>query len=59
MKQTGKTYVLVYKTVLLAGTILTSMINFRVTGSNKGISNLPINLRVYSPHVLNITLIGK
>ena len=32
--------------------------NFRrVTGSNKGISNLPINLRVYSPHVLNITLI--
>ena len=22
----------------------------RVTGSNKGISNLPINLRVYSPH---------
>jgi len=29
----------------------------RVTGENKGISNLPINLRVYSPHVLNITLI--
>lgn len=29
----------------------------RITGSNKGISNLPINLRVYSPHVLNITLI--
>jgi len=29
----------------------------RVTGSAKGISNLPINLRVYSPHVLNITLI--
>eukprot|EP00090_Calanus_glacialis_P012087 TRINITY_DN20533_c0_g1_i4.p1 TRINITY_DN20533_c0_g1~~TRINITY_DN20533_c0_g1_i4.p1 ORF type:complete len:875 (+),score=289.89 TRINITY_DN20533_c0_g1_i4:218-2626(+) len=29
----------------------------RVTGDNKGISNLPINLRVYSPHVLNITLI--
>ena len=22
----------------------------RVTGSNKGISNLPINLRVHSPH---------
>lgn len=22
----------------------------RMTGSNKGISNLPINLRVYSPH---------
>merc|ERR1719384_2839558 len=29
----------------------------RITGSNKGISNLPINLRVYSPHVLSITLI--
>jgi len=29
----------------------------RVTGTHKGISNLPINLRVYSPHVLNITLI--
>lgn len=29
----------------------------RVTGSNKGISNLPINLRVHSPNVLNITLI--
>ncbi|KAL3872043.1 hypothetical protein ACJMK2_040010 [Sinanodonta woodiana] len=29
----------------------------RVTGSSKGISNLPINLRVYSPHVLNLTLI--
>lgn len=24
----------------------------RVTGSNKGISNIPINLRVYSPHGL-------
>ena len=22
----------------------------RMTGSNKGISNLPINLRIYSPH---------
>ena len=22
----------------------------RVTGANKGISNIPINLRVYSPH---------
>jgi dynamin GTPase len=22
----------------------------RVTGGNKGISNIPINLRVYSPH---------
>lgn len=29
----------------------------RVTGLNKGISNLPINLRVYSPNVLNLTLI--
>ncbi|XP_050430224.1 dynamin isoform X4 [Adelges cooleyi] len=29
----------------------------RMTGSNKGISNVPINLRVYSPNVLNITLI--
>ncbi|XP_018910852.1 dynamin isoform X8 [Bemisia tabaci] len=29
----------------------------RLTGSNKGISNIPINLRVYSPNVLNITLI--
>ncbi|XP_077534360.1 dynamin-1 shibire isoform X1 [Haemaphysalis longicornis] len=29
----------------------------RVTGSNKGISSVPINLRVYSPHVLNLTLV--
>uniref|UniRef100_M3Y3A6 dynamin GTPase n=1 Tax=Mustela putorius furo TaxID=9669 RepID=M3Y3A6_MUSPF len=29
----------------------------RVTGTNKGISPVPINLRVYSPHVLNLTLI--
>ncbi|XP_030645518.1 dynamin-2 isoform X9 [Chanos chanos] len=29
----------------------------RITGSNKGISPVPINLRVYSPHVLNLTLI--
>ena len=29
----------------------------RLTGSNKGISNIPINLRVHSPHVLNLTLI--
>ncbi|CAG2221880.1 dynamin-1-like isoform X1 [Mytilus edulis] len=29
----------------------------RVTGGNKGISNIPINLRVYSPNVLNLTLI--
>lgn len=25
----------------------------RVTGSNKGISSIPINLRVYSPHGKN------
>lgn len=29
----------------------------RTTGSNKGISPVPINLRVYSPHVLNLTLV--
>ncbi|XP_021341772.1 dynamin-1-like isoform X3 [Mizuhopecten yessoensis] len=29
----------------------------RMTGSNRGISNVPINLRVYSPNVLNLTLI--
>lgn len=29
----------------------------RMTGSNKGISAIPINLRVYSPHVLNLTLV--
>uniref|UniRef100_A0A8C5UI18 Dynamin-3 n=1 Tax=Malurus cyaneus samueli TaxID=2593467 RepID=A0A8C5UI18_9PASS len=29
----------------------------RVTGMNKGISSVPINLRVYSPHVLSLTLI--
>lgn len=29
----------------------------RITGSNKGISNIPINLRVHSPNVLNLTLI--
>ncbi|CAH8833103.1 unnamed protein product [Trichobilharzia szidati] len=29
----------------------------RVTGSNKGISNIPINLRIHSPRVLNLTLI--
>ncbi|KAF1756089.1 hypothetical protein GCK72_012542 [Caenorhabditis remanei] len=29
----------------------------RVTGQNKGISAIPINLRVYSPNVLNLTLI--
>ncbi|KAI4892568.1 hypothetical protein NFI96_024733 [Prochilodus magdalenae] len=29
----------------------------RVTGGNKGISSIPINLRVSSPNVLNLTLI--
>ncbi|KAK0136667.1 Dynamin-2 [Merluccius polli] len=29
----------------------------RITGSNKGISPVPINLCVYSPNVLNLTLI--
>ncbi|XP_065197037.1 dynamin-1-like [Sycon ciliatum] len=29
----------------------------RMTGSNKGISNNPINLRIYSPNVLDLTLI--
>ncbi|XP_055730316.1 dynamin-1 isoform X1 [Salvelinus fontinalis] len=29
----------------------------RITGQNKGISPVPINLRVYSPHVLNLTLV--
>lgn len=29
----------------------------RLTGSNKNISSVPINLRIYSPHVLNLTLV--
>uniref|UniRef100_A0A8C2AV99 dynamin GTPase n=1 Tax=Cyprinus carpio TaxID=7962 RepID=A0A8C2AV99_CYPCA len=29
----------------------------RITGQNKGISPVPINLRVCSPHVLNLTLV--
>lgn len=29
----------------------------RITGRNKGISDSPINLKIYSPHVLNLTLI--
>ena len=29
----------------------------RATGANKGITPVPINLRIYSPHVLNLTLI--
>jgi dynamin 1-like protein len=30
---------------------------FRVAGQNKGISKLPINLRIYSPAVLDLTLV--
>ncbi|XP_038162830.1 dynamin 3a isoform X1 [Cyprinodon tularosa] len=29
----------------------------RLTGSNKGISPVPITLKIYSPHVLNLTLV--
>lgn len=29
----------------------------RLTGSNKGISSKSINLRIYSPHVLNLTMV--
>ncbi|XP_041861465.1 dynamin 3a [Melanotaenia boesemani] len=29
----------------------------RLTGSNKGISSVPMSLRIYSPHVLNLTLV--
>uniref|UniRef100_A0A060SZB5 dynamin GTPase n=1 Tax=Blastobotrys adeninivorans TaxID=409370 RepID=A0A060SZB5_BLAAD len=29
----------------------------RIAGSNKGINRLPINLKIFSPHVLNITLV--
>lgn len=29
----------------------------RATGHNRGISPVPINLRIYSPNVLNLTLI--
>lgn len=29
----------------------------RMTGTNKGISNIPINLKIYSPNVLDLTLI--
>jgi dynamin 1-like protein len=31
---------------------------FRVAGQNKGISKLPINLRIYSPNVLDLTLVN-
>ncbi|KAF0274450.1 hypothetical protein FOG51_00676 [Hanseniaspora uvarum] len=30
---------------------------FRIAGKNKGISNNPINLKIYSPNVVNLTLI--
>ncbi|KAF6072153.1 Dynamin family protein [Candida albicans] len=29
----------------------------RIAGQNKGISRLPINLKIYSPNVLNLTLV--
>ncbi len=29
----------------------------RVAGGNKGITRQPINLKIYSPHVLNLTLV--
>jgi replication fork clamp-binding protein CrfC len=29
----------------------------RLTGKNKGVSPIPINLKIYSPHVLNLTLV--
>ena len=29
----------------------------RTTGDNKGISDVPINLKIYSPNVLNLTLV--
>ncbi|BFZ62156.1 Dynamin-related GTPase protein [Saitoella coloradoensis] len=29
----------------------------RIAGLNKGINRLPINLKIYSPHVLNLTLV--
>lgn len=29
----------------------------RIAGNNKGINRLPINLKVFSPHVLNLTLV--
>jgi dynamin 1-like protein len=30
---------------------------FRVAGQNKGVSRLPIHLRIYSPNVLVLTLV--
>jgi replication fork clamp-binding protein CrfC len=29
----------------------------RSTGKNKGVSQIPINLKIFSPHVLNLTLV--
>ena len=29
----------------------------RVTGKNKGVSPTPINLKIYSSHVLNLTIV--
>ncbi len=29
----------------------------RTTGKNKGVSQVPINLKIFSPHVLNLTLV--
>lgn len=29
----------------------------RIAGNNKGINRVPINLKIYSPHVLNLTLV--
>lgn len=29
----------------------------RIAGENKGISRIPINLKIYSPHVLNLTVV--
>lgn len=30
---------------------------YRVAGQNKGVSKLPIHLKIYSPHVVNLTLV--
>lgn len=29
----------------------------RIAGNNKGINRSPINLKIYSPHVLSLTLV--
>ena len=31
----------------------------RIAGSNKGINRQPINLKIFSPHVLNLTLVDS